>query len=42
MLRQHLLEIPPRVTGGMVGNLFWGATRHDLPSLVSPPLCQER
>ena len=36
MLLQHLLEIPARVTGGMLGNLFWGARHHDLSSLVSP------
>ena len=36
MLLQHLLEIPARVTGGMLSHLFWGATRHDLSSLVSP------
>ena len=36
MLLQHLLEIPARVTGGMLGNLFWGARDHDLSSLVSP------
>ena len=36
MLLQHLLEIPARVTGGMLSNLFWGARHHDLPSLVSP------
>jgi len=31
MLRQHLLEIPTRVAGGMVRHLFWGAAHHDLP-----------
>ena len=36
MLLQHLLEIPARVTGGMDSNLFWSATRHDLPALVAP------
>jgi hypothetical protein len=36
MLLQHLLEIPTRVTGGMLSHLFWGARDHDLSSLVSP------
>jgi hypothetical protein len=30
MLLQHLLEIPTRVTSGMLGNLLWGAHHHDL------------
>ena len=34
MLRQHLLEIPTRVTGGMVRHLFWGAADHDLTAFV--------
>jgi hypothetical protein len=32
MLLQHLLEIPARVTGGMVGNLFWGAREREVSS----------
>ena len=36
MLLQHLLEIPARMTGGMLSHLFWGARDHDLSSLVSP------
>jgi len=36
MLRQHLLEVAPRVRGGMLRHLFWRATRHDLPALVAP------
>jgi hypothetical protein len=35
MLRQHLLEIPTRVAGGMVRHLFWGAAHHDLTALVT-------
>jgi hypothetical protein len=35
MLLRHLLEIPTCMTGGMVGILFKGATRHALSSLVS-------
>jgi hypothetical protein len=36
MLLQHLLEVSARVTGGMLCNLLWGATHHDLSALVSP------
>ena len=36
MLGQHLLEIPARVTGGMLGNLFWSSRHHDLAALVAP------
>ena len=35
MLRQHLLEIPACVAGGMLCNLFWGAAHHDLTTLVA-------
>ena len=35
MLIQHLLEIPPRVAGGMVRHLFWGAADLDLTALVT-------
>jgi hypothetical protein len=35
MLRQNLLEIPTRVTGGMVRHLSWGAARRDLTALVA-------
>ena len=36
MLLQHLLEVPTRMAGGMLGHRFRGAHRHDLASLVSP------
>jgi hypothetical protein len=36
MLLQHLLEIPTRVTSGMLGYLLWSARHDDLSSLVSP------
>ena len=36
MLLQHLLEIPPRVTAGMLGHLLRRTRHHDLSSLVSP------
>jgi len=36
MLLQHLLEIPTRMTGGVLSNLLRGATRNDLSSLVAP------
>ena len=35
MLRQHLLEVPPRMAGGMLCHLFWGAAHHDLTALVT-------
>ena len=35
MLCQHLLEIPPRVTGGMGSNGFRRARHHDLTTLVA-------
>ena len=35
MLLQHLLEIPTRMTSGMLGHLFWGARHNDLSSFVS-------
>ncbi len=35
MLLQHLLEVPTRVTGGMVRHLLWGAAHHDLTTLVA-------
>jgi len=35
MLRQHLLEVPPGVAGGMLCHLFWGSTHHDLTALVT-------
>ena len=35
MLLQHLLEVPPRVGGGMLLHLFWGARHHDLTALVA-------
>ena len=35
MLRQHLLEVPPRVRRGMLRHLFRGAAHHDLTALVA-------
>ena len=36
MLLQHLLEISPCVTGGMLRHLLWGASYNNLSPLVSP------
>ena len=35
MLLQHLLEVPTRVAGGMLGDLFWSATRHQFAALIA-------
>jgi hypothetical protein len=35
MLLQHLLEIPPRVAGGMLCYLLWGSRHHDLAVLIA-------
>jgi hypothetical protein len=35
MLRQHLLEIPTRVTVGMLCYLYRGDADHDLTALVA-------
>ena len=36
MLRQHLLEVSARMSGGMLCNLFWGSRHHDLAALIAP------
>ena len=36
MLLQHLLEIAPRMGGGMLRHLLRGARHDDLSSLVAP------
>ena len=36
MLLQHLLEIPTRMTGGMLSHLFWGSRHHDFSALIAP------
>ena len=36
MLLQHLLEIPARMTGGMLCHRFRGSHHHDLSSLIAP------
>ena len=40
MLRQHLLEVAPRVAGGMFSYLFWGANGNNFTAPV-PPLGAE-
>jgi hypothetical protein len=35
MLRQHLLEIAPRMGGGILRHLLRGAADHDLSALVT-------
>ena len=36
MLHQHLLQIPARLTSGMLYHLFRGAHYHDLATLLAP------
>jgi hypothetical protein len=35
MLLQHLLEIPPRMGGGMPRHFLWGSRHHNLPALIA-------
>ena len=35
MLLQHLLEVPPRVRGGMLRYLFRRTRHHNLPTLIA-------
>jgi hypothetical protein len=36
MLLEHLLEIPTRMAGGVLGHLLRRTRRHDLAALDSP------
>ena len=36
MLDQHLLEVAPRVAGGMFSYLFWGANGNNFTAPVPP------
>jgi hypothetical protein len=35
MLLQHLLEIPPRMGGGMLRHFLRGSCHHNLPTLIA-------
>jgi hypothetical protein len=35
MLLQYLLEVPPRMRGGMLRHFLRGSCHHDLPALVA-------
>ena len=35
MLNQHLLEVAPRVAGGMFSYLFWGTANQNFTALIA-------